>query len=158
MSPRVQAVLIGGAFIGVLSALPILAMGNCCCLWVGGGGLISAYLQQQAQSDPLQLGDGAVAGFLAGVLGAVVYTVVAIPVQLVTQPFVREIAEGLARNAELPPEVAEMLAQMPDAGLLQIMIGFVFMLVIGAMFSTLGGVLGAAIFGRNRPAPSPDVA
>jgi hypothetical protein len=38
------------------------------------------------------------------------------------------------------------------------MLGFVFMLVIGAIFSTLGGVLGAAIFGRNRPASSPDVA
>ena len=42
-----QAVLLGGLFIGVLSALPIINLANCCCLWIVGGGAIAAYLGQQ---------------------------------------------------------------------------------------------------------------
>ena len=37
-----QAVLLGGLFIGVLSALPIVNLANCCCLWIVGGGAITA--------------------------------------------------------------------------------------------------------------------
>ena len=51
--------LIGGAAMGVLSALPIVNMGNCCCLWVLGGGAIAAYLLQQDHPAPINLGDGA---------------------------------------------------------------------------------------------------
>ena len=33
----IQPVLLGGLFLGVLSALPIISAGNCCCLWTLGG-------------------------------------------------------------------------------------------------------------------------
>ena len=36
--------LLGGLFIGVLSALPIVGICNCCCLWIVGGGVLAAYL------------------------------------------------------------------------------------------------------------------
>ena len=40
MSPALlQPVLFGGLFMGVLSALPIISIGNCCCLWIMGGGM-----------------------------------------------------------------------------------------------------------------------
>ena len=39
-----QPVLFGGLFMGVLSALPIISLGNCCCVWVAGGGAVTAYL------------------------------------------------------------------------------------------------------------------
>ena len=71
--PRAQAVLIGGTFIGVLSALPIISLANICCTWVIGGGVVTAYLLQQGQRAPILLSDGAVAGFLAGVCGACIY-------------------------------------------------------------------------------------
>ena len=32
--PKLQPALFGGLFIGVLSALPLVSVGNCCCLWV----------------------------------------------------------------------------------------------------------------------------
>jgi len=44
--------LLGGLFIGVLSALPVVQICNCCCLWIIGGGLLAAYLQQQNQPVP----------------------------------------------------------------------------------------------------------
>jgi len=42
-----QAPLLGGLFIGILSALPVVSWGNCCCLWIIGGGVLAAYLDQQ---------------------------------------------------------------------------------------------------------------
>ena len=150
MSPRTQAVLIGGAFTGVLSALPIVSLANCCCLWVVGGGVVAAYLLQQSQPQPLEVGDGALVGCLAGVFGAFVSTLVSIPVRLVTGPVLEQMTEMIRGNAELPPEVVEILGQLDEVGGLAILIGFFFMLFVGLVFSTLGGVLGAVVFSRGR--------
>ena len=151
MSPRAQAILIGGAFIGVLSALPIVSIANCCCLWLVGGGAVTAYLIQQGQPEPIGLSDGSVGGFLAGVFGAVVYTIVSIPVQMLTLPMQEEIAEMLRGSADVPPDVVEMVDQLSGAGPVAMVFGFVVILLAGMVFSTLGGLLGAVVFRRNRP-------
>jgi len=155
MSPRAQAILIGGAFLGVLSALPIVSIANCCCLWLVGGGAVTAYLIQQGQPDPISLSDGSVGGLLAGVFGAVVYTVVSIPVQMLTGPIQEEIAEMLRGSADVPPDVLELVDQLSGAGPLATIVGFVAILLAGMVFSTLGGLLGAVVFRRNRPIGTP---
>ncbi len=156
MSPRTQAVLIGGAFTGVLSALPIVSAANvCCCLWVVGGGGVAAYLLQQSQPQPLEVGDGALVGCLAGVFGAFVSTLVSIPVQLVTGPVLEQTIDMMRGSSDMPPEVLEILdqiGQVGDVGVLAMLFGFVVMLFLGLVFSTLGGVLGAVVFSRSRPA------
>ena len=54
---KLQPALLGGVFIGVLSALPIVSAGNlCCCLWVLSGGALAAYLLQQNQPVPADHG------------------------------------------------------------------------------------------------------
>ena len=65
-----QAPLLGGLFIGILAALPVVSWGNCCCLWIVGGGVLAAYLDQQRDQRPISAGRGAFAGFLAGIIGA----------------------------------------------------------------------------------------
>ena len=65
--------LLGGLFIGVLSALPIINC--CCCLWISGGGVLAAYLQQQNQPASLTMPQGARVGLLAGIVGAFVWLV-----------------------------------------------------------------------------------
>ena len=149
-----QPVLFGGLFMGVLSALPIISIGNCCCLWVTGGGVVTAYLTQHGRPDPIQLGEGAVGGFLSGIVGAVVYAVLALPIQLVTAPLQRGLMDGmLASAADLPPEVREMLESLGSgSGVGAVVVGFVFMLALGMVFSTLGGLLGALIFRSTPPA------
>ncbi len=68
---KLQPALLGGLFIGVLSALPIISVGNClCCMWVIGGGVLAAYLLQQNQAAPISSSDGAMTGLLAGLVGA----------------------------------------------------------------------------------------
>ncbi len=152
MSSRSQAILIGGVFIGVLSALPVVSLANCCCLWVAGGGIVAAYLRQQGQSHALPVGEGALVGCLAGVCGAVVHTMVSLPIMLFMAPMQEQLAEMLRGNADVPPEVAEMIEQIGAAGPLALMVSFGFMLVFGMIFSTLGGVLGTVIFRGDRPA------
>ena len=156
MSSRSQAILIGGTFTGVLSALPIVSVANCCCVWLIGGGVITANLLQQGQDEPIRLGDAAVGGCLAGVFAAFVSAVVSVPVQLVTQPLQRQMADILRGNADVPPEVAEMIEQFSGAGVSSVLFGFVFMLVLGTIFCTLGGLLGGVIFRRDRPVPAHD--
>src|SRR5438477_7737459 len=81
-----QPALIGGAVMGALSALPIIAAGNCCCLWLVSGGAVAAYVLQQNQETSITPGDGALAGLLAGLVGAVVYLVLSVPITLLMAP------------------------------------------------------------------------
>ena len=148
---RTQAVLIGGVFNGVLSALPIIDVGNCCCLWVIGGGVVTAWLLQREQSDPLDLGEGALGGLLAGVVGAAVYAVVSLPVQMVMGSL------GMFEVGELdvPPEVRELIEAFSSSVALRVLVGSVMMLIIGAIFSTLGGLAGAFFFRKTVPPAAP---
>ncbi len=74
---RFQPALLGGLFVGVMSALPVVGWANtCCCLWVVSGGALTAYLLQQATAGPIQGADAALQGLLAGALGAIVYLAV----------------------------------------------------------------------------------
>ena len=150
--PKLQPALLGGLFSGVLSALPIVSAGNvCCCLWVVCGGLLAAYLMQQNYTDPVALADGAVAGFLAGVVGAVVYVLVAVPITVLIAPFQREIMERFLQGADdLPPDVRQTIERM-SIGVLGVVLGFLLMLFAGMIFGTLGGLLGALMFRRSAP-------
>ena len=57
----------------MLSALPVVNLGNaCCCLWVICGGVLGAYLDQQNDPRPITAGRGAFTGFLSGIIGSVV--------------------------------------------------------------------------------------
>jgi hypothetical protein len=146
---------------GVLSALPLVAAGNCCCLWVIGGGVVAAYLLQQNQAGPLTPADGALVGLLAGLIGAVVHFVVSIPVDLLVAPMERAILQKMIDTFTLPPEAREVIerygrrdGEMSAAFfIMSRLIGLMFWLFLGAIFSTLGGLLGALIFRKTPPPP-----
>jgi len=140
---------------GVLSSLPLISVANlCCCLWVISGGVAAAYVLQQGQPEPITPGDGAFVGFLSGLGGAVVYLVIAVPLELTIGPMEREMmrrwveniggAEGFRNYADRAD-----LVSAPVRALL----GFVMMLFIGAIFSTIGGLLGALMF-KKAPLPT----
>ena len=143
--------------IGVLSALPFIGAGNlCCCLWVVSGGLVASYLLQQNQAAPIDAGDGALVGFLAGMSGAVIYLVLSIPITILITPMQRALIErALHTTPEVPAEFGDFMASVGPA--VWIAVGFMFMLCVGAIFSTLGGLLGVALFKRQPPAGSIDV-
>ena len=149
-----QPVLLGGLLTGVLSVLPIISIANCCCVWVVGGGMVTAYLIQHGRSEPIQLSEGALGGFLSGVVGAAFYAALSVPIQFLIMPLQRDAVEGLlASVADVPLEVRELLEALSSSGsFVTVFIGFVVMLLVGMIFSTLGGLLGALIFRSSPPA------
>jgi hypothetical protein len=137
---------------GVLSALPLINLGNlCCCLWVVSGGVVAAYLLQQNQPAPITAADGALVGLLAGITGAVIHLIVSIPVSIMMAPLLRGAIERVLENAQnVPAELREFAGNI--GGGIELLVGLMFMLCIGSIFSTLGGLLGVAIF-RKQPPP-----
>src|SRR5712692_9218619 len=140
---------------GVLSALPLISGGIvCCCLWIISGGLVAAYVLQQNQPAPITPGDGALAGLLAGLVGAVVYLIISIPISIMVAPMERALVQHLLERANgMPPEAREFATRL-GSGPLKLTLNFIFMLMLGAIFSTIGGLLGAAFFRKPLP-PGP---
>ena len=104
--------LLGGLFIGVLSALPIVGFCNCCCLWVLGGGVLSAYLEQQNRPVSLTIWEGARIGFLAGVIGAVIWVVLDYALSPLQARFFGEVLRNVR---DVPPELQEWLEMAEEA-------------------------------------------
>jgi hypothetical protein len=158
-SQYTQPAVIGGLVMGVLSALPFVSAGNfCCCLWVIGGGVVAAYVLQQNQSTPITPGDGALVGLLAGLAGAFIEVAVSIPISLVVGPLERALTTRVLDMAgNMPPEFQEVLQRINREGpsgawfIVAHVLGLMMWLCVGAVFSTLGGLLGAAIFKKNLP-------
>jgi hypothetical protein len=139
---------------GVLSALPVVSAGNlCCCLWIVCGGAAAAYLLQQNQpTTAITPGDGAVVGLFAGPIGALVHLVLSIPITFLLGPAEHRLLQRIIENTgSMPPEYREYVGSFAGGGI-QVMVGFFFMLFVGSLFSTLGGLLGAVIF-RRQPLP-----
>lgn len=165
-SGYVQPALLGGLVMGVLSALPVISAGNvCCCLWVVAGGLTAAYLLQQNRSTPITSTDGAIVGLLAGVIGAGVQFVLSIPIGLLVGPMEREMVNRMLEMSgsmsEATREALEAYSGRSDAGffglILLRVISFFVTLVVGAVVSTVAGLIGAVLFRRTAPPPIPDL-
>ena len=150
----IRSAALGGLFIGVLTALPILGAANCCCcLWVVSGGALAAYLEVQQKNRTLTGGEGAAVGALAGVIGAFVWLPIAIALSLVIGPVLSSALDELARNAnDIPPEAREFLENMGGGGSVAANLLYFFpQLVIGSIFAAIGGVLSAVYFKKEVP-------
>ncbi len=153
-----QPALLGGLVMGVLSGLPIVSAGNlCCCMWLIVGGVIAAYILQQNEAAPITTGDGATAGLLAGIVGAFVYLIISIPISFLIAPMERMVVQRMIeRLGDMPPEFREFASRGVGQGI-RLMAGFIFYLFVGAAFSTIGGVIGQAIFQKKLPPGTIDV-
>ncbi len=141
----VASALVGGLFIGILSALPIINVANCCCLWIVGGGVIASYVLQDDR-QPMTVGRGARAGLLAGIFGAFVWLFASMALDVVVAPLQERMVDSMIRNAQDMP---------PASSPLRYVLGFLFHFFGGVIFATLGGVLGAIFFspyGRSETA------
>ena len=157
MNDRLQPAFWGGLFIGVLSALPLVNAGNCCCcLWVICGGALAAYLRQQSSPAQIDAAEGALVGLMAGAIGGVIATVLSIPFQLYVGPYQRELMDRiLANNPDVPPEARDYVQRFAGGTAFRL-VGMVVSVVIDVIFGLLGGLLGVAIFKKNTPPPARD--
>jgi len=161
MSSKFQPALLGGLVLGVLSVLPLVNLGNaCCCLWVVTGGAVAAYLLQKNQEAPVEPGDGATVGLLAGVVGAVIWQVLQVPVSLAMGPVVAQLSQRMLNSGDLPENVRpfyEMMQQTSRFSVAGFILGAFFTLMVSTVFSTLGGLLGAVLFRTKVPPVPPPV-
>jgi hypothetical protein len=150
-----QPALLGGVFIGVLSALPYINAANCCCLWVIGGGVLVVYLQQQASPTPVATGDAVIGGLIAGAIGGVIVTLANALMMQATGPMILE--QMRSQGEQMPPEVMAWMERLfSGSGIGLMMIMMAVCIPIFAIFSMLGSFLGLAIFRKKIP-PQPQV-
>ena len=146
-------VIAGGLFLGVLSALPIVHYLNCaCCMLVIGGGLLAShlYLKDYPLDAPrVTYGDGALLGLMAALVGSVAYTVVSIPVGLMSGFGREELLEQLRNTPEAPPEIVQLVESMLAGGgmVAFFLLSLVFWTIGASIFGMVGAMLGVAIFG-----------
>jgi hypothetical protein len=158
MDARLQPAFFGGLFIGVMSALPFINAGNCCCcLWVLAGGALAVYLRQQSSPVPIDAAEGALVGLLAGLIGGVIGVLLSIPIQMMVGPLQQEwMSRIMAGNEDMPPEAREMMERMMAGNAMRV-VGAVLNIVTSVIFGMLGGLLGVAIFKKNAPPQPPTV-
>jgi hypothetical protein len=155
-SARLQPALLGGLVIGVLSGLPLISGGNCCCcMWILGGGALAVYLRQQNLPTAIDAAEGALVGLMAGAIGGVLATLIAVPMNMLFGDLQRQWMEGfMASRGDVPPELREMMDRMASGGGVIAMTA-AFNLITGVVFGMLGGLLGVAIFKKNAPPQPP---
>jgi hypothetical protein len=145
---------LGGLFIGVLSALPIVGSANCCCcLWIVSGGALAAWVASQNQPTSLTAGEGALIGGSAGLIGALIWVPIALVLDMVMAPVQQALIGSILTNArDMPPEARQALeGLMQPASPFRYLIGFLFQFFAGGIFGAIGGVLAAMFFRKDVP-------
>ena len=143
---RYQPALLGGLFIGVLSSLPVVSA--CCCLWVIAGGVLTAYLQQQNRAEPLEAGEAALGGLLAGFVGALI-TVGVTAIFALSGDMEAQLRSAID-DMQIPLEVRDRVDGFIQGPALILLIATV-SLPVYAVFGMLGALLGSAIFRKKTP-------
>jgi len=155
MTSRQQSVLVGAAVTGILSTSYLGFINTLCCLGVVIGGAVATQQYASRTGGPVESGDGAVLGALAGAGGAVLaalFDVVLRPFNLdsqsIQQGLQEQLMQGMNGEQGMSPEMMQQM-QGEGPGLLSVM-GLAFLLlnvIVFAIFGAIGGAIGAAIFG-----------
>ena len=146
---RFQPALLGGLFIGVLSALPVIGIANCCCLWVITGGMLTTYLQQQATPMPVETSAAALFGLIAGAIGGFLNSLAGMLMfKIFGGDSQQAIEQALSNVPNMPPETAEWLRSLTQGPYLAL-ITMVVTVPLYAVFGMLGALLGLAFFRKK---------
>ena len=160
---KTQPALLGGLAIGVLSALPVIGLGNCCCgAWILMGGGLAAYLLQQETPNAIDFGDGAIVGLLAGIFGAIAFAIVSIPINMMMSGVQESMLQRVMSNAnDLPPQAREIFDRMSSQRAIGLGIGAVFFFMVSAFvcafWAMVGGIFGTLIFRKTPPTAPPPI-
>ena len=80
MIDKLKPALLGGLIAGILSVIPIVS--TCCCLWAILGGVLASFLYIKSSAAPVTTGQGAGLGAMAGAVGALIYIIIGLPINL----------------------------------------------------------------------------
>jgi hypothetical protein len=151
MNDKLKPALLGGVVVGLLSAIPFLNIPNiCCCLWAIIGGAVGCFLYIRSSPTPVKVGDGAIIGLLSGVVGALIYLVVGVPLAIMTGGAINGVMIKLIES--INPDQAEQFRRQMEAGASvagAIGFGFVWAILL-IIFSTIGGLIAVPIFEKRK--------
>lgn len=157
MNPRIKAAVIGGVAAGLLSAITsvIPLISCCCCLLALGGGVLTVFLYTKDTKLPVSPAEGAKLAAIAGGIAAAIYFVINLVLSLIV---------GAAAMAAQMEQMERAGVSVPLSGVALQFVGSLAGAVGVAVMTVLGGVLGAAIFGKGAapggpgmPPPPPPV-
>jgi hypothetical protein len=155
--------LISGVLLGIVSAFPVVSALNCfCCAWVIAAGILAAHLYVKDSPQVVTLGSGLVLGMLTGIIGAIVDTLFSIPLYLLIRGsgtgMFDQFQQMLDKMPNIPSETRELLqsvfAKGSGAGILLLLLGGVFYIVIFGLAGMMGGTLGVALFEKRKAGQS----
>jgi len=141
MNNKLKPALLGGLIVGILSALPFIS--TCCCIWAVGGGLVAGMLYIKSSPIPVQTGDGAIVGALAGIVGAAIYLLIGLPIAF------------LRGTADVEAQLARSGVQLPFTGTVPLLVGGLFGALCLIVLATGGGLLSIPIFEKRKPGGPP---
>ncbi len=136
MNNKLKPALLGGLVVGLLSAIPFI--NYCCCIWGIGGGVLAAYLYVKSSPTPVSMGDGAMVGGLAGVVGGIIYLVIGLPIAILF---------GMAAMTE---QLTRSGVELPFSGVLLMIVAGIVGAIFLVVLATLGGIIGVAIFEKRK--------
>ena len=160
-----QPALVGGVMAGMLSVIPFVNFVNCCfCAWLLVGGAVAAKMLINRAPRPVRSGEGAQVGAVAGLIAAGIYSLISLAMAVfnVGQRLQEELLNRMAEMSNDPTfqeTVRKMIEESANQPLAQKLVSVVIVLIIVSIiyigFSTLGGLLGVALFEKRRDQPPP---
>ncbi len=148
---KVMPALYGGIIMGVISGIPFLNLLNCCCcagVLLGGALAVFFYKNDLREGmPPLTSGDAIELGALAGVIGAVIGSILTAGILAALGNVNGEAIMGVLESFKdkMPPGTLDQMEEkIREQGFS--ILQFVMSLVIDTVFGLLGGLIGYAIF------------
>jgi hypothetical protein len=168
MSEKLRSAIIGGVVIGLLSGIPYVRLGNIiCCLWIVLGGAFAAYLYIKKSPTPVNVGEGALVGAIAGAIGMVVEIVVGLPLTILTGYPELKFLVGLMERVD-PAKAEAYRRQMEDMASFSFSEqlfhsvfswGTLLSLLLTVIFALIGGLIAVPLFEKRKdnagPPPPP---
>jgi phage tail protein X len=154
--------LVSGVAFGVAGAIPVINWLNCaCCALIIGCGLLAAYLQSQqckAAGVEFRAAGGAQVGLVSGLVYGVVTSVVSAALNaLFGLGDWQQILEQMEQYGTMDPEVMDQVSRfMETTGpAVLVLFGLFVSLLMGAIFATIGGLIGGSVFKVEAPGSPP---
>jgi len=160
--------LYGGIIMGVISAIPFINFINClCCAGILLGGFLAVMFYKNTftpGTSPFTAGDCLAVGALAGVVGAVVDTVLSLMFLTMFGNIAEQYILDIIQNMDL--QIPEEFYGMFEEAIREQMAGFAIItnfflaLILDSLFGLLGGLIGYSVFkpkGQQplQPTPAP---
>ena len=143
---KLKPALLGGVVVGLLSAIPFV--NYCCCIWAVGGGVLACFLYIKSSPVPVRPGDGAVVGALAGLVGAVIYLIIGLPIALLYSAQAMEQA------------FSQSGVRLPFTGTVLIVVSMLIVALMLLVLAVIGGLIAVPLIEKRKnggmPPPPPD--